>query len=315
MNISRIKKTIAHNWSIKALCLAIAIFIFVFHRISLLENKKITVALNVNGLSELVIANNIPRTLSVNLRGNKEDINPITENDISAFVDLSDFSNPGRYDVPVRITKQGTALQVDPLEVDVFPPIIHIQLSVKAAKHVAVTPNLTGNLPTGYEMVSQSIDPKTVEIEGPEDIIKNISKVFTEVIDLSNRSVNFTKNVRILTEDPHVKITGRTNADFFGIIKGEEILRDFAELPVNIINLDEKFNGETEIKTVNLRVRGSYSAINLIDTEYQKNLLFLDCSNISEAGTYSLSLSLELPSDVSAINIDPESIEITVSLK
>ncbi|GHT48050.1 hypothetical protein FACS1894102_0180 [Spirochaetia bacterium] len=315
MKTSKLKTIITHNWSVKALCLAIAIFIFVFHRLSLLEDKKITVPLKINGLSELIISNDIPRNLSITLRGDKEGINPIAETDILAFLELSNYSTPGKYEVPVHVSKQGTALQVDPLEIVISPPVILLELSRKTNKIVTVSPNITGSLPRGYEITKQSVNPETIEIEGPEDLLKNISKINTEIIDLSNRNVTFTKNVRLITMSPRITITGKSNADFTANINAVQFEKDFADISINAINLSEKFKIELTKETANIRLQGLYTSIELFGEGNKNDILYVDCSPINGEGDYTLPVTAELTNDITVVSIDPDHIDVKATVK
>ncbi|GMO39716.1 MAG: hypothetical protein Ta2B_19510 [Termitinemataceae bacterium] len=310
MNLKKIKESFVSNWPEKIVCLAIAIVIFVFHRMASLETRNLTVPLNINNSNELIISSDVQKDVRIILRGNEKDITPITDNDIVAFIDLSNYNNPGKYEVPIRITKRGTALQVDPLEIDTIPPLISVDLDRRAKKIVAISPLISGKLPSGYEMERLSIVPETIEIEGPEEIINGMSAIATENIDLSNRIVSFTKNVHLTTGNPLVTIDGVTNAAFSAVVKNVQTVKDFSALPVKIKNLPEGLSAELQTTNIDLLLQGANSDIEKItDTD---SILFIDCSVIETAGTYTLNVASEAIDGITIVEIKPSTISVTV---
>ena len=96
----------AENWPAKVLSIALAIILFVFHRMSMLEDRFFSVPLNLEINSNLVPASSYPRMVRVSLRGDANSIYPILEDDIEAYLDLTRYTDRGHYRAPVQVRKK-----------------------------------------------------------------------------------------------------------------------------------------------------------------------------------------------------------------
>jgi hypothetical protein len=72
---------VVENWPVKVLSIALAIILFVFHRMSVLEDRFFSVPLKVETAGTLIPASPYPRMVRVSLRGDANSIYPILEDD------------------------------------------------------------------------------------------------------------------------------------------------------------------------------------------------------------------------------------------
>lgn len=305
------------NWLAKVLSLVIALFIFIFHRVNLLETKVLTVPLTERGSSEFVIANSIPDTVRITLRGEKDAISPITENDIEAYIDLSGYVAKGSYRPIVQIIRLGDALDVDPLEIDPKPLDIFVQLDSNSSKMISISPDISGSVANGYELVSKTVMPSQVLIEGPSSIVDKMSSILTERIDLGGRNSDFTKIVKLVKTNDAITINGSNNAEFQARIKSISIVNDFEESPIGIKNLKEGFTATLSHKTAHIRLQGPMNDIEHIASEADagtEHIAFVDCRELQSAGTYTLPLKINIPDSVETLSLDPESIQVEIQI-
>jgi hypothetical protein len=128
------------NWPAKVLSVALALILVIFHQMNTLENRFFSVPLRIEGEGSLQPSGAHIRTVRVNLRGDPSDIHPILEDDIEAFIDLSRYSEPGLYQIPVQVRKKGSALGVEPLEISVEP----LEIPLELARKIGGAPPLQG---------------------------------------------------------------------------------------------------------------------------------------------------------------------------
>ena len=119
---------LVENWPAKVLSIGLAILLFVFHRMSTLEERFFSAPFKTENLSGLILSSSHPRMVRVNLKGEANSIYHILEEDIELFVDMGKFNEPGTYLVPVQWRKKGTAYGVAPLQINVDPREISISL-------------------------------------------------------------------------------------------------------------------------------------------------------------------------------------------
>ena len=302
---------IVENWPAKVLCLALAIILFIFNRMSNLEDRFFSVPLNVERTGPLTPSSSYPRTIRVSLRGEANSIYPILEDDIQVYIDMNKFDVPGIYTVPVQWRKKGTALGVEPLQITVDPIEITISLDNKISKFVPVTANLQGQVESGYTMTSYSLNPAQVIVDGPAELMWGISEVFTEAIDLDGRRSDFSTTVNILNRDPLMTIRGNGTTEFHGIIRQIIPVRNITNIPIVITGLMEGFAGELETKAGSIHLEGDNQS--MLDTfEPPPDFLKVDCTGINAPGTYVLRVIAGAAGNMN-LTVEPEEVTIRIS--
>ncbi|MDR3130390.1 MAG: hypothetical protein LBU18_02465 [Treponema sp.] len=299
---------IAANWHIKVLSIVLAIILFMFHRMSLLENRFFSAPLHIETNENLVPANSYPRMVRVSLRGEANSIYPILEDDIEIYLDITKYTSEGIYRMPVLFRKKGTALGVEPLEISVDPPEVSVELDQKISKYVPLIPNFQGDLAEGYELVSYTLTPTQVIVDGPLRLMNSLSKLSTDLIELSGRSDDFTATIRIMNRDPLLLIRGDGMTEFQGMVRRFIMIRSFENLPIRLRGLGDDFEGVPSVETGSIRIEGPQSELDAF--EPGPDTLFLDCSEIAEAGVYTLHIQADIPSSFTLIRSDPSYVTV-----
>ena len=74
MKIRQIINNITENWSVKAACFVLAIFIYIFFQLSIQETKTFVVNLDIVSKNGMAVTNNYQKKIKISIRGKKEDI-------------------------------------------------------------------------------------------------------------------------------------------------------------------------------------------------------------------------------------------------
>jgi YbbR domain-containing protein len=313
LNSRKLLAQAAENWPAKVLSIALAIVLFVFHRMSSLEDRFFSVPLTVEVNNALIPASSYTRMIRVSLRGDANSIYPILEDDVEAYIDLRRIETPGWYRAPVQIRKKGTALGVEPLEISVDPMEISLELDQKISKYVPLTANLRGNVLPGYDLISHTLTPTQVVVDGPLTLLGTVSELYTDFIDLDGRSENFSVMVNILNRDTLIVIRGSGVTEFHGFIQRMVPVRNFADLPITLNNLDKNLEAELGVKSGTVRLDGDQTQLDLF--EPPPGFLYADCSAVTGPGTYTVPLKVDLPPGINLARQEPESVELTVTRK
>jgi YbbR domain-containing protein len=206
------------NWPAKVISIALALLLFVFHRMSNLADRFFSVPLNVEVEGNMIPSSSYPRTIRISLRGDAASVNSILEDDIEAYVNLTRFETPGNYRVPVMVRRKGTALGVEPLEISVEPMELAIALDNKISKYVPLAANVRGQVEEGYTLSSFSLNPTQVVIDGPSLLVGTVRELTTDYIDLNGRTGDFSVMVNILNQNPLLMIQGNGITEFRGFV-------------------------------------------------------------------------------------------------
>jgi hypothetical protein len=310
LDSKRAISAVAHNWPVKVLSIIVAVFLFVFHRMSTLEERFFSVPLNVETKGNLIPSSSYPRMIRVRLRGDPNSIYPILEDDIEAFVAFEKYEAPGTYRSPVQIRKRGTAMTVEPLEIAADPPEISLSLDHRISKFIPLTPSLRGRLDSGYSLSSYTLNPTQVIIDGPSELIGSISELHTDFIDLDGRTGDFSMMVNILNRDPLIVIRGNGITEFRGFVNRIIPVRNIADIPIRLTGLDEEFTGQSEIRAGSVHLEGR-SQDELDRFTPPPDFLYVECAEISEPGTYTLKVQSAPVLDLT-MTIDPQEVIVHV---
>jgi YbbR domain-containing protein len=310
LNSRKLLAKAAENWPAKVLSIAFALILFVFHRMSTMESRFFSVPLVVEVNASLIPASSYVRMVRVTLRGDANSIYPILEDEIEVFVDLKKYDTEGSYRAPVQIRKKGTAQGVEALEISVDPMEISLELDRKISKYVPLTANIRGSLAAGYDLISHTLSPTQVVVDGPMNILGGISELYTDFIDLDGKNDDFSVTVNILNRDPLLTIRGSGTTEFRGFVRRLVPVRNIDQIPFLINGLDPRFSAETDVKTGSVRIEGSQEALDsFVPPEW---FLSVDCSLITDPGVYSLPIRVDLPSGLNLIRQDPSEVQVTI---
>jgi YbbR domain-containing protein len=301
---------VAENWPVKVISLAMAIGLFVFHRMSLLEERFFSVPLSVETDTRLIPASSYPGMIKITLRGDANTIYPVLEEDIQAYIDLNQYTEPGTYRAPVRIHKKGTALRAEALEILVDPIEVVLILDERLSKTVPVKANFRGAIEMGYEMGEYTLDPAHVVIDGPMGLLKDISELSTDFVELTGRSVDFSTTVRILNDEPLIVIRGNGLIEFRATIREQLWIQNIDNIPIRINGLEEEFSGELEITIGSVRIEGGQTMFEKLRT--QDVGLYVDCSSINDEGDFLLPVFVLFPTIFTLIRHDPQNVLIHI---
>ncbi|MDR1566301.1 MAG: YbbR-like domain-containing protein [Treponema sp.] len=314
MNVRKIIAKAVENWPAKVVSVALAIIIFVFHRMSAMEERFFSTPLNIEAGENLIPSNSYPRMIRIILKGDANSIFPILEDDIETYIDLGKYDAPGDYRAAVQIRKKGTALGVEPLEISVDPMEISISLDHKVSKFVPLTASLRGAVEPGYLLASHSLNPTQVILDGPSELIGNVSELYTDFIDLDGRNRDFTVMVNILNRDPLLVIRGNGVTEFHGFISRIIPVRNITDIPIRMANLNPDFSGELDIRAGSVHLEGG-SQEELDRFNPPVNFLSVDCSEINRPGAYTLPVTAAgVPSNLT-LKAEPREVAILVSAR
>jgi len=158
-------------------------------------------------------------TVRVSLFGSEGVLRSIKPEDLRVYVDLKDAQpEKGSYRIKKRNIKVPPALTIS----NVTPSKVNIVLDRTARKKVPVRPELTGEPAPGKYISRITIKPEKVDVEGPESVLKGISFVRTEPIDVSGLDESSERKVSIVSDIPAVRLMNGTVDVHINIKEGTE---------------------------------------------------------------------------------------------
>ena len=313
MNIKQILLRLTENWPAKIICLVFAVFLSEFYRGTLLDKRYLIVPLTIENNGLLTPAEQYPAKIKVSIWGDAIGIGSIDENDIIAFINISDFKTEGTYRIPIKTRLAGTVTPIGNMEISTEPTILTLRLATNIRKQVPVSLSLRGIPADGYEVIESSLEPDTVEIEGPADTVEKINELVTEPLSIEARTSGFSGTAAIINNDPLISIVGKAQVQSMVKINETTMQKKFDNIPIYFEKENAELSITADTKTGSLEVQGPKK---LLETWHpSENILTVSCESILEPGVYTLPVVPVLSAEYSKLKIlqiNPKSVQITV---
>lgn len=300
MKISENFNKLLDNWPVKAVCLLIALFVYIFYNLSIQESRSFTVPLEVRSQNGISPASNHLKKVRITLKGKTEEIASVRENEVTAYLDLNHLAKDGTYKVPVSIDLPKSALMLDTLEVSVAPQNVSLKVEESISGWVKVNPLISGTPAHGYEIKSINVYPDEIEIYGPRSLVENCTRIQTQVVSVKNASTSLEKAVIPENLGAFLKhVSGeklRVEVEIGPVISE----KSFDNIPLIFVNPAQDFEVIPAISSVKITVSG-----NLLEMEKftpEKDCAKIDCSSITEEGDFELPVKYSIPDSLSVID-------------
>ena len=313
MNIRQIFNKVTNQWPAKVICLIIAIFLYVFHQISLIDKKTFAVPLTIAEDGIVMHVGELPKAISVVVRSSSNNMKLISINDINAVVDLNTLTAKGKYKLPVNLKLSDQLLTLDPFEIKLKEEFVDVEVDRKTVKFVQLEPSIVGNVAHGYEIKKVDLNPSSVLLTGPESILNTTDLVHTGKINVSNAEKTFS------VETDYLEMTRAYQVDNKGPYKATVIVvpsvmeRDYVNVPVEILNLSDKFKIDGQEPLISLRLSGNV----LILEKYNlsTHAVKIDLSEVTEPGTYEIPVTINLPGNIQLVAASDEKFSLKIIRK
>src|SRR5579862_651736 len=154
-----------------------------------------------------VSSESIPEA-QIRVRGPERIIRQLKTNDVQAEVDLSGVKPQDRtFDLTaqqVRHPREITVLQI-------VPSRLHMAFDTHLTREVEIHPRVTGNLPSGEQIVKVQADPSRITIAGPSHHVEKVEAATTDLIDATGTLGTGVFTTNVYVADPLVQIEQTTS--------------------------------------------------------------------------------------------------------
>jgi YbbR domain-containing protein len=212
--------------------------------------------------------------------------------------------------LPVKIRRIGTALEADPLEITVDPVQVKLVLEPRLSKVLPIIPAFKGSPEPGYERVDHQISPPAVEVSGPRSILKKMTSVSTDAINLTGVKEDSTYRVHLAPNYSQVSLSSSDSVEVRVTIRQAVALKTFESVPITVVNLDSRLALESRLPSGSLQIQGSQEKTQAFAPNEQT--FTLDLSSVRQPGTYILPVITSIPPDLLVVSQDPPELTVKV---
>lgn len=306
----RMKVRQMRKHSLKFISLFTAIFLWMYVQNSETVKFEKTVALDFSLPSDMVFAETPVQEVIFMIEGPRAFVRNVSEREDRLLIDLNRGGARKQQNFGIDIVPTQLSLPFGMVVERVLPRKINIKLEKKALKKVPIKPRFIGSFPEGLSFVRTEIQPKEIEIWGPQSLIKNIKEVTTTPIDREALIGATSINVELIQRDERIvyevlqppKLNYQLKAS-----KSNVVLRD---LPIRYLTQNKKARANTGTATVRLLVpesmkeRGNLALAPSVQ-------VWADIPGQSQ-GQVEASLRAILPPGVHLVDISPRSIIVNL---
>ncbi len=297
------------NWVLKLISLFFAIFLwyFVVGEDKIDTNIFIPIEI-VNLPRDLVISNQFKKQLEVTVSGPRGLINNLSKQHITRSVNLSKAS-PGT--VVVRNEPEDIPFPRGINVLRIQPTHITLLIDRLIEKNLIIKAISKGPPPKGFELDKIIIDPPTITVSGPQNILADENQLVTEPIDITDLKGTTTKQISLDLKPAIVDLIGETVVNARIIIKEKTEEKTISEIPVEFTGLIEGMKYTLTPKTVTVKAKIPISTLN--NKEDLKKLFSakIIADNL-DPGKYELPVIIPSPDRIELIDISPKSVVVEV---
>ncbi len=308
VNISNFFK---ENILAKSISLAIAIILWIYVNYENLPEKYLNVSLNVINIpKQLTIANNIPKIVSIKIKGKYDIIQTIHPRTIFAYIDLKNTIE-GKNIVYVRTKlKKKKNIKI----INVVPYSVKVYMEKIYRKEVPVAPTIINSPAEGYIKAGESFYPTSVIVEGPKSIVEKMEVIRTKPIDIGGVTGSIYKDVEFDIHDVFVRTVNYNTIKIKINIKENFKTIIYNKFRVVVKNLQEKFIiANKDILFVKVKLKGPEERLKHI--RKLQDVFFIDLRGIIKAGKYEKKVRYKLPWNCSLIYFKPKVIKLNIIKK
>jgi len=153
------------------------------------------VPLEVKAKPGLTLLQTSVSTITVTVRGTREDVRQASRQDLSAVVDLTQDDRLGP--IPVRLTPRSVRHSRRVQIVDIDPAEVTVNVDEMIERELPVQPQFGGELPPNLTTERVVTQPETVKLKGPKTLLNGMANITTLPIDVTGRRTSFRERVEL----------------------------------------------------------------------------------------------------------------------
>jgi YbbR domain-containing protein len=264
-----------------------------------LELQQVPVGLELTG--------EVPATVDVRVRGASGALSRVSTGDVVAVLDLRN-ARSGRRLFP--LTPKDVRVPFGVEIVQVQPSALGMAFEPSASRQVPVMPAVDGRPAPGYVVGSLEVDPKTVEVIGPESAVRRATEALTEPVSVSGARERVQQSVTLGLIDPSLRLKNAGTATVTVQIVPAPLERSLQGRPVHLRNVAPNLEAQAIPSAVGLTLRGSRQALARVEAD--DIVAYVDLAGLGP-GQYSLTVHADSSPEAGVTRIEPSSVQVRIS--
>jgi hypothetical protein len=246
-----------------------------------------------------------PNVVDIRVRGSSAALSRIAPGELVAVLDVRS-ARPGRrlFHLSGADVRAPFGIEV----VQVTPANVTIDFAPSSSKVVPVVPSVDGEPADGFQIGTITADPPSIEVAGPEDALKRLTRAITEPVSVAGARSVVQETVNVGVADPALRLRKPRSATVMVEITPVPVERSIG--PVTVTTRGEHASAASlKPSHVSVAVRGardSLSGLALADVQ-----AFVDLSGL-QIGRHSVPVRVVVPSQIAVIAVEPAQVQVNI---
>tara|TARA_R110000868_G_scaffold64598_3_gene194080 strand:- start:1558 stop:2475 length:918 start_codon:yes stop_codon:yes gene_type:complete len=254
--------------------------------------------------SGLVLANNYPASIKVELKGARVFLENVQPNGLEMLADVTSTNKRQT----LRLTPSMLPIPFGVEVVSIIPDTVNIQLVKESSKTFKIRPVVVGDIGPDVAFDIDKIVPSTLKVSGPWNVLKEIKDIPTAALNWQDLDASKTMAKIALRElDPRLKVDGHSEVEIHYKIRPKKANLTLKNIPIRFVS-------------TSLRVASRVKAVSVDVLAPENSPVPLTADNVQiladiphgKKGSFTIDLRAVLPDGVHLLQIHPGSINITV---
>ena len=256
---------------------------------------------------QLEIVGDLPAAVDVRVRGSSAQLSRIDPGEVVAMVDLTN----------ARIGTRLFHLRTDEVRVpygievaQVMPPTLSLTVEKSLRRTVPIVPATDGDPAPGFVIGRMVAEPSTVDIEGPESKVREVSSATTEPLEIDGKNERVRDVVTVGVADSSVRLVQPVSATVVVEITPAPAEREVPGGPVHWRNLGAGLASPRIVPEVaKVTIRGPREALTKVRPDGID--AFVDLTGLGP-GHYNLKVQVDPSQDFGLESVTPGTVGVTI---
>ncbi len=258
--------------------------------------------------SPLQVGDVSPDVSEVTLDGTSSLVERVAEVQLRIEIDFQTEDFTGQF-TPIAVDEAGVPIS----EVTIRPETVRARVMIDTrGKSVVVLPQVLGEPAEGFEVVQRAVNPPTVVVDGPTEVLVGLISLTTGPVDISGANATVAARVPLQTLPEGVRLIQPAQAavDVVVEIRQRGVMLAVPSAGVVVTGLAPGLTASASPDRVNVTVVASDDVLtNVLPDDIH---LSIDATGLGP-GIYQLRPTVALPSNVQWIQTDPALIQLTIA--
>ncbi|MBH48975.1 MAG: hypothetical protein CME71_12475 [Halobacteriovorax sp.] len=260
--------------------------------------------LNLSLPQGLVLANNYPSAIKVELKGARVFLGNVQPHGLEMLAEVTSTTKKQT----LRLTPSMLPIPFGVEVVSIIPDTINIQLVKESSKTFKVRPVVLGDAGPDVAFDIDKMVPGQIKLSGPWNVLKDIKDVPTVAVNWQDLDATKTvAKVAIRELDPRLKIDGPSEVELHYKVRPKKANLTLKNIPIRFVSTSLKV--ASRVKAVSVDVLAPENTQVPLTGE---NVQILADVPHGKKGSFTIDLRAVLPEGVHLLQIHPSSINITV---